>query len=167
MFPAVPAVVIAGQRGVGGAGGKGPRNGIRPRFRGSGGRVRDDEAIIPGRHLEAAVAVRFSVTIRQVREDGSEVPLEGELAAALAAPAEQFAGLAAWAAEEAGYLDHGEQGEGDRGRGPRAAAAAAAGHVRHRRRPRAAGRASHQRRRDDGCEVNALTLSSLQRAHLP
>ena len=55
------------------------------------------------------MAVRFSVTIRQVREDGSEVPLEGELAAALAAPAEQFAGLAAWAAEEAGYLDHGER----------------------------------------------------------
>ena len=55
------------------------------------------------------MAVRFPVTIRQVREDGSEVPLEGELAAALAAPAEQFAGLAAWAAEEAGYLDHGER----------------------------------------------------------
>ena len=53
--------------------------------------------------------MRFSVTIRQVREDGSEVPLEGELAAALAAPAEQFAGLAAWAAEEAGYLDHGDR----------------------------------------------------------
>jgi Phage integrase, N-terminal SAM-like domain len=57
----------------------------------------------------AAVTVRFSVTVRQVREDGSEVPLEGELAAALAAPAEQFAGLAAWAADEAGYLDHGER----------------------------------------------------------
>ena len=42
-------------------------------------------------------------------EDGSEVPLDGELAAALAAPAEQFAGLAAWAAGEAGYLDHGER----------------------------------------------------------
>ena len=55
------------------------------------------------------MTARFSVTIRQVREDGSEVPLEGELAAALAAPAEQFAGLAAWAAEEAGYLDHGER----------------------------------------------------------
>ena len=55
------------------------------------------------------MAVRFSVTIRQVREDGSEVPLEGELAAALAAPAEQLAGLAVWAAEEAGYLDDGER----------------------------------------------------------
>ena len=55
------------------------------------------------------MTVRFSVTVRQVREDGSEAPLEGELAAALAGPAEQFAGLAAWAAEEAGYLDHGER----------------------------------------------------------
>ena len=44
------------------------------------------------------MTVRFSVTVRQVREDGSEAPLDGELAAALAAPAEQFAGLAAWAA---------------------------------------------------------------------
>jgi hypothetical protein len=57
----------------------------------------------------AAVTVRFSVTVRQVREDGSEAPLDGELAAALAAPAEQFAGLAAWAADEAGHLDHGER----------------------------------------------------------
>jgi hypothetical protein len=56
-----------------------------------------------------AVTVRFSVTIRQVREDGSEAPLEQELAAALAGPAEQFAGLAAWAAGEAAYLDHGER----------------------------------------------------------
>ena len=55
------------------------------------------------------MTVRFSVTIRQVREDGSEAPLDGELAAALAGPAEQFAGLAAWTAEEAGYLDHGER----------------------------------------------------------
>ena len=55
------------------------------------------------------MTARFSVTVRQVREDGSEAPLEGEVAAALAAPAEQFAGLAAWAAEEAGYLDHGER----------------------------------------------------------
>jgi hypothetical protein len=57
----------------------------------------------------AAVTVRFSVTVRQVREDGSKAPLDGELAAALAGPAEQFAGLAAWAADEAGYLDHGER----------------------------------------------------------
>jgi hypothetical protein len=66
----------------------------------------------------AAVTVRFSVTVRQVREDGSEAPPDRELAAALAGPAEQFAGLAAWAAEEAGYLDHGEREKviGDEGR---------------------------------------------------
>jgi hypothetical protein len=61
------------------------------------------------RQASGGAAVRFSVTVRQVREDGSEAPLEGELAAALAGPAEQFAGLAAWAAGEAGYLDHGER----------------------------------------------------------
>ncbi len=55
------------------------------------------------------MTVRFSVTVRQVRDDGSEAPLEGELAAALAAPAEQFAGLAAWAAGEARFCDHGER----------------------------------------------------------
>ena len=55
------------------------------------------------------MTARFSVAIRHVRDDGSEVPLDGELAAALAAPAEQFAGLAAWAAGEAGHLDHGER----------------------------------------------------------
>ncbi len=57
------------------------------------------------------MAVRFSVTVRQVLEDGSEVPVEGELAAALAGPAEQFAGLVSWTAEEARYLDHGEREE--------------------------------------------------------
>ena len=55
------------------------------------------------------MTVRFSVTVRQVREDGSDAPLDGELAAALAAPAEQFAGLAAWAADEARFCDHGER----------------------------------------------------------
>lgn len=64
------------------------------------------------------MTARFTVTVRQVRDDGSEAPLAGELAAALAGPAEQFAGLAAWAAEEAGYLDHGEREKviGDEGR---------------------------------------------------
>ncbi len=57
------------------------------------------------------MAVRLSVTVRQVLEDGSEVPVEGELAAALAGPAEQFAGLVSWTAEEARYLDHGEREE--------------------------------------------------------
>ena len=64
------------------------------------------------------MTVKFSVTIRQVCDDGSEAPLEQELAAALAGPAEQFAGLAAWAAGEACYLDHGEREKviGDEGR---------------------------------------------------
>ncbi len=55
------------------------------------------------------MTVRLSVTIGQVREDGSEVPVDGELAAALAGPAEQVAGLLSWAAGEAGFLDHGER----------------------------------------------------------
>jgi hypothetical protein len=58
---------------------------------------------------EAAVTARFTVTVRQVLEDGSEAPLEKELAAALAAPFEQFAGLAAWTADEARWLDHGDR----------------------------------------------------------
>jgi len=58
-----------------------------------------------------AVTARFSVAVRRVGEDGSEAELGGELAAALAGPAEQFAGLLAWAAEEAGLLDHGEREE--------------------------------------------------------
>jgi hypothetical protein len=58
---------------------------------------------------EAAVTVRFSVTVRQVLEDGTEVPAEEELAAALAGTAEQFAGLAAWAADEARFCDLGER----------------------------------------------------------
>jgi hypothetical protein len=59
----------------------------------------------------AAVTVRFSVTVRQVLEDGSEVPADGELAAALAGPAEQFAGLVSWAAEDARFCDLGEREE--------------------------------------------------------
>jgi hypothetical protein len=50
------------------------------------------------RQAQAAVTVRFSVTVRQVLENGTEVPVEEELAAALDGTAEQFAGLAAWAA---------------------------------------------------------------------
>src|SRR6266536_2054878 len=69
--------------------------------------------IVGGNHsrrvLEATVAVRFSVTVRQVLEDGTEVPAEEKLAAALAGTAEQFAGLAAWAADEARFCDLGER----------------------------------------------------------
>ena len=64
------------------------------------------------------MTVRFSVTVRQVLEDGTEVPAEEEVAAALAGTAEQFAGLAAWAADEARFCDLGEREEviGEEGR---------------------------------------------------
>jgi len=55
------------------------------------------------------VAVTFSVTVRQIREDGSEAPADGELAAALAAPVGQFASMLTWSAGEAAGLDHGER----------------------------------------------------------
>jgi hypothetical protein len=54
---------------------------------------------------------RLKVTVRQVLEDGSEAVVDGELAAALEEPAEQFAGLLTWAAEESRYADHGEREE--------------------------------------------------------
>ena len=43
------------------------------------------------------------------RDDGPEVPLDAELAAALAGPVRQFAGMLAWTAREAAPLDHGER----------------------------------------------------------
>ena len=55
------------------------------------------------------MAVRVSVTVTQVNEDGSESPLDGELAAALAGPAEQFSQMITWAAQEAAGADHGER----------------------------------------------------------
>ena len=56
-----------------------------------------------------AVAVSVSVTMTQVDEDGSESPLDGELAAALAGPAGQFPEMIAWAAQEAAGADHGKR----------------------------------------------------------
>jgi hypothetical protein len=55
------------------------------------------------------MTVKVSVTVTQVLEDGSEGPVDGELAAALAGPAEQFAGMLTWTAQQAGRLDHGER----------------------------------------------------------
>ena len=57
------------------------------------------------------MAGRLMVTVRRVLEDGSEAAADGELAAALADSAEQFAGLLTWAAQESGFLDHGEREE--------------------------------------------------------
>ena len=50
-----------------------------------------------------------SVTVTMIGEDGSQCPAGGELAAALASPAEQFASMLTWAAGDAGALDHGDR----------------------------------------------------------
>ena len=50
-----------------------------------------------------------SVTVTMIGEDGSQCPVGGELAAALAGPAGQFASMLTWAAQEAGGLDHGDR----------------------------------------------------------
>jgi hypothetical protein len=55
------------------------------------------------------VAVSVSVTMTQVNEDGSESPVDGELSAALAGPAERFSEMIAWAARDAAGADHGER----------------------------------------------------------
>ena len=55
------------------------------------------------------MAVSVSVTVTQVNDDGSEGPADSELAAALAGPVEQFSSMLAWAAQQAGGLDHGER----------------------------------------------------------
>ncbi len=55
------------------------------------------------------MTVSVSVTVTQVHEDGSESPVDGELAAALAGPAEQFSQMIAWAADQAAGADHGER----------------------------------------------------------
>src|ERR1035437_1512315 len=110
MFLALLLVIHAGQLGDGGASGTRPGWSFVAGSAGSG----PVSGMLGGNHSRqdpggTAVTVRFSVTVRQVREGGSEAPLDGELAVARAAPAEQFAGLAAWAAEESRYLDHGER----------------------------------------------------------
>ena len=55
------------------------------------------------------MAVSVSVTVTQVSEDGTESPVDGELAAALAGPIGQFSAMVAWAADDAGALDHGDR----------------------------------------------------------
>jgi len=50
-----------------------------------------------------------SVTVTMTGEDGTSCPVSGELAAALAAPAGQFASMLTWAAQDAGVLDHGDR----------------------------------------------------------
>jgi hypothetical protein len=55
------------------------------------------------------MTVTVSVTVTQVREDGTGHAVDGELAAALAGPAEQFSAMLSWAAACAGRLDHGDR----------------------------------------------------------
>jgi hypothetical protein len=55
------------------------------------------------------VALQVSVVVSQVNPDGSQGPVEQELAAALAAPVEQFSSMIAWTAEQAAGLDHAER----------------------------------------------------------
>ena len=55
------------------------------------------------------MTVTVSVTVTQVREDGTAGPLEEELAAALAGPVEQFSSMLTWTARQAAPLDHGER----------------------------------------------------------
>jgi hypothetical protein len=53
--------------------------------------------------------MKVKVSVTQVREDGSEVPLEQELAAALAGPVQQFSAMLTWTAQEAAPLDHADR----------------------------------------------------------
>jgi hypothetical protein len=55
------------------------------------------------------MTVTVSVTVAQVREDGTAGPLQDELAAALAGPVEQFASMLTWTAQQAAALDHGDR----------------------------------------------------------
>jgi hypothetical protein len=55
------------------------------------------------------VAIRVAVAVTQVDEDGNRSPVDGELAAALAGPTEQFSAMLSWAAGEAAGADHGER----------------------------------------------------------
>src|SRR5713226_2449440 len=65
-----------------------------------------------------AMAVAVSLTVTQVREDGSAGSVDDELAAALAGAVEQFSSMLTWTARQAGSLDHGERETviGDSGR---------------------------------------------------
>ena len=55
------------------------------------------------------MAVRVSVTVTQVNEDGSESPAGGELATTLAGPVARFSSMVAWTADAAAGLDHAER----------------------------------------------------------
>lgn len=55
------------------------------------------------------VSVTVSVTVTQVREDGTMGPVDPELAAALAGPVEQLSTMLDWTTQDASRIDHGER----------------------------------------------------------
>lgn len=55
------------------------------------------------------MAISVSVTVTRVDEDGSQHPLEGELAAALAEPVEAFSAMLTWTVQDAAGMDHGDR----------------------------------------------------------
>jgi len=55
------------------------------------------------------VTLHVSVVVTQVNPDGSQSPVDAELAAALAGPAEQFSSMIAWTAGQAAAADHGDR----------------------------------------------------------
>jgi len=55
------------------------------------------------------VAVCVSVVVTQVNPDGSQGPVDADLAAALAGPVEQFSSLISWTAGQAAGFDHADR----------------------------------------------------------
>ena len=55
------------------------------------------------------MTVTVSVTVTQIREDGTAGPVDDELAEALAGPIGQLSSMLTWTAQEARRLDHGER----------------------------------------------------------
>jgi hypothetical protein len=55
------------------------------------------------------MAVSVSVTVTRVDQDGRQHPVDGELAAALAGPVEQFSSMLTWTVQDAAGVDHGER----------------------------------------------------------
>src|SRR5262249_3572920 len=56
-----------------------------------------------------AMTLCVSVVVTQTNPDGSQSPVDAELAAALAGPAEQFSSMIAWTAGQASGVDHGDR----------------------------------------------------------
>src|SRR5262249_27245969 len=61
--------------------------------------------MIPG----GPVTLHVSVVVTQVNPDGSQGPVDAELAAALAGPTEQFSSMISWTAGQAAGADHADR----------------------------------------------------------